>query len=106
MVQEATYDQVVALVRLRTKVAVLLYVKDEPLCSRSLSTLGLIEGKLRGMGYQVLALEADERSSHYEETACVRVPQLRIFTRGRCRTKLTGILSYDELTSALASDLS
>ena len=106
MTQEATYDQVVALVRLRAKVALLLYLEEDPLSIRSLSTFELLESKLRSHGYYVFSLAVDRRSSHYEETSCVRVPQLRLFEKGRCRTKLTGLLSLDELNSVLSDRLS
>lgn len=97
MVQESSYDQVVALVRLKGNVAVFLYIEDDPFCSRSRSVLGLFGDRLRGHGYHVLAVPVDERSSHYEEVACVRVPQLRLFCRGRLRSKLTGLLTYEAL---------
>ena len=106
MIQEATYDQVVALVRLRARVAVLLYLEEDPLSTRSLSAFELLESKLRSHGYYTFSLAVDHRSSHYEETSCVRVPQLRLFDRGRCRTKLTGLLSFDELNSIVSDKLS
>lgn len=97
MVQESSYDQVVALVRLKESVVVFLYVEDDPLCSRSRSVLGLFGDRLKRHGYHVLAVSVDERSSHYEEVACVRVPQLRFFKKGRLRSKLTGLFTYDAL---------
>lgn len=101
MVQESSYDQVVALVRLRENVAVFLYVEDNPFCSRSRSVLSLFGDRLRAQGYHVLAVAVDERSSHYEEVSCVRVPQLRFFKKGRLRLKLTGLLKYEELEAAM-----
>lgn len=101
MVQESSYDQVVALVRLKESVVVLLYVDDDPFCARSRSVLGLFSGRLRASGYHVLAVLVDERSSHYEEVACVRIPQLRVFKKGRMRSKVTGLLTYESLEAAM-----
>ena len=101
MVQESSYDQVVALVRLKESVAVFLYVTDNPFCSRSRPVLEMFGDRLRGRGYHVLAVSVDERSSHYEEVACVRVPQLRFFQKGRLLLKLTGILTYESLEAAM-----
>jgi hypothetical protein len=101
MVQESSYDQVVALVRLKENVIVFLYVDEDSLCSRSRSVLGLVRDRFSAVGYHVLAIKVDELSSHYEEIACVRVPQLRFFRKGRLRLKLTGLLTYEDLESAL-----
>jgi len=101
MVQESSYDQVVALVRLKESVAVFLYVDDNPFCHRSRSVLSMFGDRLRALGYHVLAVPVDERSSHYEEVSCVRVPQLRLFNKGRLRLKLTGLLTCEELEAAM-----
>lgn len=104
MVQESSYDQVVALVRLKESVVVFLYIENDPFCSRSRSVLRLFGDRLRSNGYYVLAVPVDERSSHYEEVSCVRVPQLRLFKKGRLRSKLTGLLTYEAL-EAIVIDL-
>lgn len=106
MVQRATYDQVVALIRLRMRTVVLLFQEGEPLCARSLSVLSMLGDRFRARGYLVFYLPVDEHSSHYEETACVRVPQLRVFEKGRCKVKLTGLLSYEDVESLLSTEIS
>lgn len=104
MIIDSSYDRAVALVRLRTDVVVFLYLKSDPLCTRARSTLSLFENKLRSRGYKIVAVPVNEFSSHYDETSCVRVPQLRFYSRGRLRSKVTGIFSYQDL-ERLVEDL-
>ena len=101
MIQTTTYDRAVALVRLKTDVVVLLYIPNDPLCSRARSVLGLFENRLENLGYTVLAIPVNEHSAHYEEVSCVRVPQLRVFSRSRLKTKLTGLFSYEDLRAVV-----
>jgi len=103
MIQESSYDQVVALIRLKENVAVFLYVEGDPICHRSRSVLSAFSSKLGSIGYSVLALCVDEYSSHYEEVSCVRIPQLRLFRRGRMWSKTTFMLTHEGLDTAVKS---
>lgn len=96
-------DEVLTQVRTFNKVAVLLYSYEDELCARAKGSLPSFEDKLRGLGFTLYYLEVDGKSALSEELACVRVPQLRLFSQGKLVHKLVGTIDEYSINSLVRS---
>ncbi len=87
-------EQILSQIRQKENLAVLIIDPDDELCMRSRQMLFAVEGRLRSSGFQVVIIEVSARTQATEELACVRVPQLRLFAKGKLQHKIVGL--FDE----------
>jgi hypothetical protein len=96
-----TAEQTLAQIRQKESVAVLVIHPDDELCARAKQTFLIHEGKLRSRGFRVMVLEMNQKTLSSEELACVRVPQLRFFLRGKLQHKVIGLFDESVIDAAL-----
>ena len=94
-------DDAILQIRSFKKVAVLLYSDEDELCARARGSLSSCEDRLRGLGFSTLCVEVCPRSTQSDELACVRVPQLRLFSQGKLIQKLIGSIDDYSIDSLL-----
>lgn len=96
------HEHALSLIKSRANVAILLVQENEPLCARAKSVFSLLETKFRAHNFDMFVVSISDKTSKLEEFSCVRVPQVRLFTHGKLRHKLIGILSEEEITETLS----
>jgi hypothetical protein len=96
------HEQALSQIRSRANVAILLIQENEPLCTRARSVFSLLETRLRANDFEIFVVPVSDKTSKIEEFACVRVPQLRLFSGGRLRHKSVGVPSEEEIMGAIS----
>ena len=94
-------DNILAKIRQKKNVVVLLLSPDDELSVRAHQAFLAYETKLVSRGFYTSVVLISAKTALIEELACVRAPQLRVFSRGKLHTKIVGFLGSGEVDSVL-----
>lgn len=95
-------DNILAAIKQRNIVAVLLVDSDDHLSRRATSAFALCSDKLASLGIESYVVPVDSRTALTEELAAVRVPQVRLFCNGSLALKHEGLFEPDELAYTIS----
>jgi len=76
---------------------ILVLVQEGSICTRVEDLVAQYSSLYESSGFDVFFIDVNEESQSFEETACARVPQIRIFVEGNLEKKIIGVLTGNEL---------